>query len=293
MPDPPPILYHYTSPAGLKGIVEEESLRCSSVHHLSDAEEISYALNEARPFLTEIQHELRGQHEFEGEISLLDRMTETLGDIEDQWVFVGSFSAHGNQLSQWRAYCPDQGGYSIGFDGERLAALAAVQGFDLVECVYTSRDYWPELERLVLNTLEAYRTGRNKDQPEDELESECVNYFRAHLARLASQVKHPSFEEEDEWRLVSAPYVDALYALEFREGASFLVPYIGFPMAVNYELEAVDVDFESDDLRLPISEIIVGPTPHPEVARLSAHMLCNQAGVWPEFELSEIPYRTW
>lgn len=293
-PDPPDVLYHYTSPSGLVGIVESESLHCTSVHHLSDAEEISYAIGETRPFLEEIEDELQEHHEFEQEHALLHQMTDALDEIEDEWVFVGSFSPHGNQLSQWRAYCPDRGGYSIGFDGERLAALATILGFDLVQCVYPRDDYWPNLEGLVRTTLDAFRTGLNEGQPEDELVSDCVDYFHAHLARLASRVKHPKFEEEDEWRLVSAPYVHDPVELGFRKGPSFLMPYKEFQLWLHSDQEMWgEVEYAPDDLRLPITEIIVGPTPHPEAAQLSAHMLCNQSGLWPEIELSGIPYRTW
>lgn len=292
-PDPPDVLYHYTSPAGLVGIVESESLHCTSIHHLSDAEEISYAIGETRALLEKLEQELQGQQEFERENALLQRMTEALEEIEDEWVFVGSFSAHGNQLSQWRAYCPDRGGYSIGFDGKRLEALATIQGFDLVQCVYSTADYWPDLKELVWTTLDAFGTGLREGQPEDEVGSDCVDHFHAHLARLASRVKHPKFEEEDEWRLVSAPYVHDPVPLGFREGPSFLMPYKEFQLWLHGDQEMGDLDYAPDDLRLPITEIFVGPTPHPEAAQLSAHMLCNQTGVWPDIELSGIPYRTW
>lgn len=294
-PGLPETLYHYTSPSGLRGIVQDKALWCSSAHFLSDAEEISHAVNETRPLLQELGEEFReGEHVFAGEIALVERMVQALEEIETEPVFVGSFSVEGNLLSQWRAYCPDRGGYSIGFDGEKLAALATAQGFNLVRCVYSRDDYWPELEDLVMYTLEHYRTGRREDHiPEKDLATNLVESFHAGLAELAARVKHPAFREEKEWRLVSSPISASLLPTQFREGASSLVPFIEFALEIANEEQLEDSEFSPRDVQLPIREIVVGPTPHPELARQSAQMLCEGESAYPTMKPSGIPYRTW
>lgn len=297
-PGVPKVLYHYTSPSGLRGIVERKSLHCSSAQHLSDAEEISFAVNETRPFLREITEELQqGEHQFAGEIDLLRRLVESLEKIETEQVYVGSFSVKGNLLSQWRAYCPNRGGYSVGFDAEKLAALSKTNGFNLVKCVYSRDDYWPELEELVMNTLQTYRDAR-RDETQyypsaEDMATSLVDFFEAGLAELAARVKHPAFREEQEWRLVASPLATSLLPVEFRQGPSSIVPFIDFALEVASDIQLEEGDYTRQELRLPISKIFVGPTPHPDLAQLSAERLCASEDVYPEVESSGIPYRTW
>ena len=52
--------------------------------------------------------------------------------------FVASFSENGDQLSQWRAYCPKGNGFSIGFRYSDLSYLLKTTGFRLVKCIYGS-----------------------------------------------------------------------------------------------------------------------------------------------------------
>jgi hypothetical protein len=49
-----------------------------------------------------------------------------------------------------------------------------------------------------------------------------------------------------------------------------------------------------DNDKLPISKIIVGPTPHPELSRLSVQsLLKSESYEGVEVEVSNIPYRSW
>lgn len=45
--------------------------------------------------------------------------------------------------------------------------------------------------------------------------------------------------------------------------------------------------------KLPISKIIVGPTPHKELSRLSIYNLLRSKRYDMEVEISKIPYRSW
>src|SRR6266851_9677740 len=41
---PPPMLYHYTNEAGLKGIIESGTLRCSDIFDMNDPSELRHGL---------------------------------------------------------------------------------------------------------------------------------------------------------------------------------------------------------------------------------------------------------
>ena len=48
LPDKPAILYHYTTPEGLKGILQSGKLWATEVRYMNDASELDYALEFAR-----------------------------------------------------------------------------------------------------------------------------------------------------------------------------------------------------------------------------------------------------
>jgi hypothetical protein len=54
----------------------------------------------------------------------LDQLFSDLEKIDRTNVCVCSFSEKGDLLSQWRGYCPQGVGYSIGFDSAKLNELA-------------------------------------------------------------------------------------------------------------------------------------------------------------------------
>lgn len=295
-PGLPSHLYHYTSPKGLRGIVEDRALYASSAHHMSDAAELRYAIRKVRPLLEELENEVRaGEREFDDEIALVDRMGDALQQLKESEVFVCSFSVRGNLLSQWRAYCPDQGGYSVGFGAKALAVLARLQGFDLVECLYSEDEYRPELENIVYEARKYYRVSRREGrEPTEKLVNDHVAAFKGFFAKLAARIKHPAFRQEEEWRLVSAPLAVETTETRFREGNSTLVPYIDFALEIENETLFEDIDHRPSEVNSPITKVLVGPTPHPNLARQSVRALLRTEEVWGAVvELSKIPYRTW
>ena len=96
---------------------------------------------------------------------------------------------------------------------------------------------------------------------------------------VSTFIKHTSFIDEQEYRII---HKGTNYnKVNHCEGKSMITPYIEFP----------PVD---DKEKLPISKIIVGPTPHPELSKLSVKSLLESEkyeGV--EVEISDVPYRSW
>jgi hypothetical protein len=53
MPAPPTVLYHYTSPAGLMGIIRNREIWATKLHYLNDVSECGCALRITSQMLTE------------------------------------------------------------------------------------------------------------------------------------------------------------------------------------------------------------------------------------------------
>lgn len=120
----PDVVYHYTDQKGLLGIIRGKSIWATDIRYLNDAAEFDHAIglalklmppakelyqNEDRPLLEKLQDDLAS----------MPKLTFAFYGI-----FVCSFSAERDQLSQWRAYCPAGTGFSIGFDFAKLREIA-------------------------------------------------------------------------------------------------------------------------------------------------------------------------
>jgi len=90
--------------------------------------------------------------------------------------------------------------------------------------------------------------------------------------KYAPLFKHKTFEEEQEWRIVAISQDRP----KFRQGKSFIVPYLEMPLTENDEF-------------VQLREIIVSPTPHIELAKKVCSMLETGATI----TASNIPFRNW
>ena len=265
-PRRPQTIYHYTSQEGLLGIIQEGILRVSSIRHLNDSAELIYAIEIVSSWLTSHGEDGPGWEEF------IERMPKYFDLVKEADCHVGSFSQERDQLSQWRAYTGGGVGYSIGFDFGMLRSFAEAQKFELVRCFYTQD------EHNVLADGVASRIQKALDQHSvDTALALCAH----HVLRIAPRVKHPSFAEEKEWRLTKEVGHEEKEKVKFRAGKSMLVPYGEFMF----------VD-EADNT--PITEIVVGPTPHMELSKRSVERLlrAHDMGHVPIID-SAVPFRNW
>ena len=116
---PKGLLFHYTSSAGLRGIINSDTIRATHIRYLNDSDEFVNALNYleglVREFHPAIQHSV--------ELFL----EATIGLFKNEGIYVASFTDDaaalhgtdqlpGDRLNQWRAYCTAGQGFSLGFD---------------------------------------------------------------------------------------------------------------------------------------------------------------------------------
>jgi hypothetical protein len=140
----------------------------------------------------------------------------------------------------------------------------------LLSCIYEPEQQQQLIDQLIDETLSGFTGQSLKDR---------ANQFLRRLLRLASRLKHHSFSEEKEWRLVSVPLGERA---RFRRGRFSFLPYLDFSLDI--------------DGRVPISEIVIGPTPEPELSN-DAIMWMLHAYDYPPSSVqithSEAPFRDW
>lgn len=210
-------LFHYTDADGFLGILKTKKIWATDAGCLNDRQELLYAKELITDHLDVLCEEPTWNPNFRitsDEKTLLDRYRYVIREAHTlPDVYVASFSTNGDNLSQWREY----GRYNIGVSGAALQFCAQRAQAILAPCVYHQPRQMELIRGFMKLLIKAYRRHRDADRLWKEI--------RESLCRYGALLKHPSFEEESEWRIV-VPDVPTLGRLEFRQSNQIVVPYV-------------------------------------------------------------------
>lgn len=317
-------LAHYTSAAGLKGILESQTLWASHARFLNDSREIEYFFDVRCEKLIEdaictayrkgkvelFGNDGRGNKltpEQEAKLvaqELTSSVRTTTMEFNQPYLlsFCGTNeprNARDGLLSQWRAYGSD-GGYALIFDTKRLEERLAEE----VDHYY--------YQHMQIGNVYYYHEGADTSDAEEEIR-EAENDLRNGVLRfykdphpdnlkdfyisvttLCCLFKHWGFHEEHEIRVVAIPAHESLYneadsdtPLKPRKPAHSF-------MRDGYLVPYIELLGGGDNKRgnhlLPIKEILVGP--HRDAVRRRdalSHYLDEASIECPVF-ISTIPF---
>ena len=293
-------LYHYTSQKGLLGIVENNEIWATDIFYLNDTMEYQYAVDLTSEIIKkhlELCKDKTPSHavytrpiEIPGSIapvfpyryekkwieySMLEEADKLIKRNKNFHIFVFSLSKEGNTLSQWRGYCPNNNGYSIGFNP---TVLERIQHFELVECIYDEE----EQKKLIKGHVDKFVKDINSDLDKlsnstDSQTDLCVDFLIEFLP-IASRLKHKSFIDECEWRLISPPIPSKNKEIKFREGSSTTIPYV----TINLK----------EEKHVLIEHIIIGPTGNEYLSKKAVlALLAGKEITTCKVDFSGIPYR--
>ncbi len=268
--EPPPILYHYTSRAGLQGIIRERAVWASEARYLNDARELTTAIDEVRELLTDRP----GLRELHTRIhGILDQMKEG----QDTFVFSLSNDG-GDELSQWRAYARPGNGYAIGFDARAMRRRYVEKGFT---SHFAACEYEPVKQNALMTEVIEHAERVISLHGAGQIDH-AIRIFGSLFLLTAPMIKDRAFRAEQEWRLVLPSFSMWDAKVQFRDGGKLLVPYWTVPLAFD------------DAAPLPIKEVVIGPTPHPDLEARAVSALLTVAGRRDaKVRKSEVPYRDW
>ena len=281
--DPPKErLYHYTNFDGLLGIVQSRSLWASDIRYMNDSAELKHTADLIRG---EVSRRIGAGHL---RPDLLNRFFDwvTHRITNGHMLFAASFRANGNLLSQWRGYSRLGKGVSLGFNPENILNFARRQSFQIGRCIYSS-ELQQKLIGQVIDAVE--KLAEEHELVRDDCRAEGNGAYQAvfqliesDLLRIAAILKHPSFREEEEWRIVSPVITDYVKApVHFREGNSMLVPFIEFQLCAEKSMP------------ITIEHLFLGPTPNITISMNSLTMFLAKNGIRPDQGISycQIPFR--
>jgi len=171
-------IYHYTTTAGLIGIISSRCLWASDCRLLNDGTELTYALN---TFYSELKRLNLPPAELGGGYTI------PYGVLNDFRMFIACFCENGDLLSQWRGYSADQG-FALGFDTSELLK---------------SRDIEISPVQYDIKNPAEYFKNELEEAPNISAHPGTVAWYASMkiLPKLA-KIKNPGFSEEKEWRLL-------------------------------------------------------------------------------------------
>jgi hypothetical protein len=265
------ILYHYTSQSGVLGIINDKCIWATDILFQNDSSEFEYGKT---MFIAIVKKKLEARY---GKISeeILNGINENMLFLENP-VFTISFSEDSDSLNQFRSYSNSVPGYSIGFDV--LAIKKGLSGkfqVSFEKCLYDKKEQTDLINRIVDDIID--RSGND-----DIISNSLMEILAGKIIKYSTMLKHPSFKDEKEWRLIF-DYLNPIREFyRFRTGPSYMTPYITVPI----------------DITKTIKKIIIGPTPNMSLAFRSVVDICYDkkllGGQYYEFiKKSKTPYRKW
>lgn len=297
-----PPLYHYTSAAGLLGMLDTKSLRCTQLNFSNDAIESTYA----RGLISEVMREYQGiVPTTSSSYSPDPDSRKDFSSLSLPLVFTFSLSEAGDDLSQWRGYCPS-GGYSIQFDSQQLNTMLRRENLSIGKCVYERDDQIRFIRKHIIGfeTVEAYQEARSRFAM-THWATETLYEVNERALKYAPLIKHESFKAEQEWKIFKGHFpsrnwgpvvhqrflmrsTGLLSKMKFREGKGTLIPYL-------------DISIIADEESVYFPEVVISPTPHRDLARVACQFLLDQQVVYTGgpgdpsgvARNSTIPYKNW
>lgn len=186
---PPTSLHHYTDARSLISIVTTQELWATNAVFMNDQTEVSHAatlmsrlLQEGEPAAGSTGPDVAMRHLLQYVHSFVE-------------IYVVSFCADGDLLSQWRGYGAS-GGYSIEFTGRELMALGPGRP-RLVQVIYDEENQVEQLREL----LRSWRSMLSSVSSTEQEWYESAALLAQIFAVLAVSFKNDAFAEEKEWRL--------------------------------------------------------------------------------------------
>jgi hypothetical protein len=307
--------------AGLRGIVDTRSFWASHAEYLSDASELTYAT----ALIQEVVADEAGRLASKSVRSLAERPEVVDPLLIGLRPFVVCFCENGDLLSQWRGYGASGPAYALGLDLRIVSALR-IANCVLRKVIYSRADQEALVRASVQNWAAAIEAQVSAGTPEDTIYPyPALWILQSMLVEQYLCFKHPAFAEEHEWRLIKLVNVreelrhsDDLRREEEMEERQrrWKAEGIDLPLmprfATSREAEGLTIGFRDSAFgfvpyvnlditdtagvftgRVPLWEVIHGPTAHPELAlaSLKLYLEGNGYGFHTAVALSRIPLR--
>jgi len=226
------LIWHYTSSAGVLGMLQSRGLWVSSVKSMNDSGEVTHGFEfmETRWIRTK---DLYRHHE------LIESIVRSGGDSIQDDLFVACASTIGDSLSQFRAY----GSYAVGIN-VGVPLRAARKREDVDTRIVTTSDLeadtalnngwrpvlYTEVQKAdLVDRFFRYLDGKGDAWPKADDGTDAASYeasvATSQFVAVAAHLKHEAFADEREVRLFAQMSLTNP-AVEVRDGRLGLTPFL-------------------------------------------------------------------
>lgn len=264
--------FHYTSAAGLKGIIELNTLHYSDTKYLNDDSEGKWGAHVLKSYINDVAP------------TSSDRVKAFLNSVfEKDQGFSESFrsivfcmSKQGNLLNQWRDYGKDVVPYCIEFDRAFLMEKHDAKFETYLRPIIYDEGQQKSAIVELMSRLFKVMLPLWETLSDEELD-EMALYASFQVGHLLEHFKHPAFEAEQEVRLRISHYqlMSDGVKPKFKSNSLGLVPY--------YEW--------SPGLKLKIRTVQVGPSPHADASVEALREFLKENEIDAKASTSNIPLR--
>jgi hypothetical protein len=283
----PPMLWHYTHSLAIESILKSKSIYVTQFKYLHDPSEIrlfgQIAKKIAKKRLKDLPP-LKNSDLVKTPEQFQSGLWHIIAELDEMFlqipICVACFSESGDLLSQWRAYADDCKGYAIGLSTDWLRDQTTSKEFPfrLLRVVYDPRkqiELVSTILDLIISEASVILSETDENDERDTI-GLIIQFFQKLVAEFSPAIKHPSYSDEREWRLISFSE-----SIDVRSVKGNFVQFS-------------TVDLTDSEGKHPFREIKIGPRNNIENEKLSLKLLLKKIKLENEVQLSSsiIPIRT-
>jgi hypothetical protein len=247
----PEWLYHYTKLNGLRGIIKKGDIWASNFLYLNDSSELEIS---KKWMILEIRKYVEEHSSIQWITELQKGIWTRLRNLENPNIFVCSFTEEYDSLDQWTRYSDNGAGFCIGFDTQILSNITQIgEGDDLLQLGFHlgKCEYFVNEQRLLCRNFVTEVVNSCEQNPHDtgkEINGFLDQFdFEEKFLSFAPLIKHPRFQDENEWRLISRPILIFDNIVKYRRWGKQDIPYI-------------EINLRNPDNSITcITDIVIGP----------------------------------
>lgn len=228
------LVYHYTSPIGLKNILETKELWVSDFAFLNDKSETLYLYKVLKSVIKDEKLKKQLNDNFIQELEKI-KTSYIKKPINNYYRYICSFSLNPDSLSLWNYYTKTASGigYNICFSwaslNEKISNLSQFE-VEYGKVIYDKEEQTSILERTIIGYNSAF-TSAKSDTEKAEILSELEQAFKI----LSIYFKHPAFKNEEEVRICLTQKINSVTSRQakYRESNGIFIPYISIEFPAN------------------------------------------------------------
>jgi hypothetical protein len=248
-------VYHYTDGPAAANILEEAKLRATNILYLDDGRDMGHSVEFFRQAMADRLRANPGGATAEL-IAIITQYLSEVGGLVPPDIWIATLTRERDNAEQWNAIAERGHGHGValGFTAAGIQRSAESGGALLAPCCYDDATKVAIMTRG-LSVLEKLYEKRRQNSAKPTTGGALVHYVIRELALFGALMKRSDLAHEEEWRVILCnPSQTAVGAR--RITAMARPDYTGL---------YIDLDIADATDRLPICEILVGPSIHQQM----------------------------